>query len=80
MFGRRHEMEGPLRPYIASLRRKNIQRVPGVAVYPHASLTTVPLALRSSVAFSHVLHEHVIIMVVKRLGVPTVDEVPLCCS
>ena len=74
MFGRRHEMEGPLRPYIANLHRKKIERVPGVAVYPHASLTTVPLALRSSVAFSHVLHEHVIIMVVKRLGVPTVAE------
>ncbi len=74
MFGRRREMEGPLRPYISRLNLKKIQRVPGIAVYPHGSLTTVPLALRSSVAFSNALHEHVVIVVVQRMGVPTIPE------
>ncbi len=66
--------QGPLRPYIARLNLKKIQRVPGIAVYPHGSLTTVPLALRSSVAFSNALHEHVVIVVVHSMGVPTIPE------
>lgn len=74
MFGRRKDLEGPLRKYITWLHKAKIQRVPGIAVYPHGSLMTVPLALRSNVAFTHVLHEHVVILTVKRLGVPTVAE------
>lgn len=74
MFARRRAMEGPLRPFVKSLRSQNVMRVPGIAVYPHPSLTTAPLALRSNIAFSHILHEHVVIVVVKQLGIPTVDE------
>lgn len=74
MFGRRRKMEGSLQTFVDRIHSDNIQRVPGVAIYPHGDMATTPLALRASVAFTHVLHEHVVIVTVKRLGVPTVPE------
>lgn len=72
MFGRRSAMEGSITEFVESLRTENIQRVPGLAVYPHGDPSTVPLALRSNVEFNRVLHEHVVIITVKNLGVPHV--------
>lgn len=74
MFGRRRQMEGSLQAFVDRIHADGIQRVPGVAIYPHGDMATTPLALRASVAFTHVLHEHVVIVTVKRLGVPTVPE------
>lgn len=73
MFGRRRNMEGSIEDFVADVDAKNIPRVPGVAVYPHGDPTSTPLALRSNVDFNHVLHEHVVIITMKNIGVPHVD-------
>lgn len=72
MFGRRSEMEGPIEDFVAYVREHRVPRVPGVAVYPHGDPDTAPLALHSNVEFNHVLHEHVVIVTVKNVGVPHV--------
>lgn len=72
MFGRRAEMEGPIEQFVAYVKEHRVPRVPGVAVYPHGDPRTAPLALHSNVQFNHVLHEHVVIMTMKNIGVPHV--------
>lgn len=72
MFGRRREMEGPIDEFVAAVRDRGIQRVPGLAVYPHGDPTTVPLALRSNVECNRVVHSHVVIITMKNVGVPHV--------
>ncbi|MYM19810.1 potassium transporter Kup [Brevibacterium sp. 5221] len=72
MFGRRADMEGPIDDFVEEVHERGISRVPGVAVYPHGDPTTAPLALRRNVEFNHVLHEHVVILTIKHLGVPHV--------
>ena len=72
MFKKRRLMEGSLRLFVDEVRAGGMQRVPGVAIYPHAGLKTCPLALRASVNFNHVLHEHVVIVTVKNLPIPHV--------
>lgn len=72
VFGRRHDMEGPIGDLVDEVRCGGIDRVPGVAVYPHGDIATTPLALRANIDFTHVLHEHVIIVCVRSLGVPHV--------
>lgn len=74
MFGRRAEMEGPIEDFVRMVKEKQIPRVPGVAVYPHGDPETCPLALRSNVEFNHVLHEHVVIITIKNVGVPHVNH------
>ncbi|MFC0675697.1 potassium transporter Kup [Brachybacterium hainanense] len=71
MFGRRHEMEGPISAFVEGPARR-VPRVPGLAVYPHGDAATVPLALRTGVAMNHVLHENVVILTMEHLGVPRV--------
>ncbi|WP_245851219.1 potassium transporter Kup [Brachybacterium vulturis] len=70
---RRKEMEGPLEDFIARCAR-TVQRVPGLAVYPHGEPTTVPLALRTSVQMHHVLHQHVVILTLEHQHVPHVHR------
>lgn len=74
VFGKRREMEGPIEEFATTLATCNIARVPGIAVYPHGDTTTTPLALRSSLNFSQALHEHVVIITVKNVGIPHVSE------
>lgn len=74
VFGKRREMEGPLADFIKDIADGDIARVPGIAVYPHGDETTVPLALRSSLDFNHSLHEHVVLITIKNLGIPHVEE------
>jgi len=59
---RRIEMEGPLPDFLEELRTTRVQRVPGIAVFPHPDKETTPLALRANVAHNHVLHERVVII------------------
>lgn len=73
MWGRRADMEGPIRDFVDRVRLSHIRRVPGVAVYPHGNPTTAPLALRNNMEFNHVLHEHAVIITMKNVGVPHVD-------
>ena len=72
LFGRRREMEGPIHEFVDGCAAQ-ATRVPGVAVYPHGDPTTVPLALRTGVELNRVLHEHVVIVTVKNVGVPYVE-------
>jgi KUP system potassium uptake protein len=79
---RRVDREGSLLDFVDRLRDLRITRVPGVAVFPHPTKETAPLALRANVEFNHVLHERVVIVSVLAANVPhvpvdqrvTVDE------
>ncbi|APX32699.1 potassium transporter Kup [Brachybacterium sp. P6-10-X1] len=73
LFGRRRDMEGPVGDFVTGPAR-SAQRVPGLAVYPHGDPTTVPLALRTGVEMNRVMHEHVVIVTVKHMGVPRVHH------
>lgn len=66
----RRELEGPLDDFVEALRESDLPRVPGVAVYPHPNSETTPLALRSSVYFNHVVHEHVVLIEIVNENVP----------
>jgi KUP system potassium uptake protein len=68
----RRELEGPLLPFVASLRSARVRRVPGVVVFPHASPDTTPLALVRLVTDFQVLHEHVVIVRLVHANVPHV--------
>ncbi|HEY0119855.1 MAG TPA: potassium transporter Kup [Cellulomonas sp.] len=68
-------LEGPLDEFVAMVRDKGIERVPGFAVFPHPNSTTTPLALRSHVTFNRVLHEHVAIVQIVNENVPHIHHV-----
>jgi KUP system potassium uptake protein len=67
---RRAEKEGSLLDFIAEVRDSDVTRVPGTAVFPHPNNQTTPLALRTNVAYNHVLHEHIVIMTGHTANVP----------
>ena len=69
------DLEGPLSPFVAMIRDRDIQRVPGVAVFPHPNATTTPLALRANVDFFHVVHQHVILVQIINENVPHIRHV-----
>ena len=46
------ELEEPIRPWIERLRDREVQRVPGTAVFLHANPETVPLALKENLRLS----------------------------
>jgi KUP system potassium uptake protein len=72
---RRAEMEGSMAEFVDELRAdKDAVRVPGVAVFPHPSKDTVPLALRANFEFNSVVHEHVIVVTVIPENVPHVPR------
>lgn len=75
MFSKRRQMEGSLQSFVDQVRKRKIQRVPGTAIYPQGGLDTCPLALRESVKFNHVLHEHVVVVTVKHVDIPHVPDV-----
>jgi KUP system potassium uptake protein len=68
----RTEAEGELADFIEKVRRHQINRVVGTAVFPHPNKTTTPLALRANVEHNHVLHKHVLIVSARPEGVPHV--------
>lgn len=68
----RSELEGPLARFVASLRETRVRRVPGVAVFPHASPDATPLALVKFVTDFHMLHEHVVIVRLVHVNIPHV--------
>ncbi len=59
---KRHQLEGPLTDFIQQVNASGVLRVPGVAVFPHPTKDTTPLALRENVEHNHVLHERVLII------------------
>jgi KUP system potassium uptake protein len=67
---KRRQIEGPLADFIEMVRANGIPRVPGFAVFPHPNAETTPLALRQTVDFYHVLHQHVAIVSIVNENVP----------
>ncbi|MCZ2498875.1 potassium transporter Kup [Xylophilus sp. Kf1] len=63
----------PLAPFMESLAAHVPHRVPGTAVFLHGSEASVPYALLHNLKHNHVLHEQVVIVVVRALPVPRVD-------
>jgi KUP system potassium uptake protein len=70
---RRIAMEGSLREFLDDLHRGEVTRVPGIAVFPHPSADTAPLALVNNVAHNHVLHQQVVIISGRTASVPHID-------
>jgi KUP system potassium uptake protein len=70
LLARRVEMEGPLSDFVADVRAAPVLRVPGTAVYPHATKATTPIALRATVERMHVLHERVVVITGRTTDVP----------
>jgi KUP system potassium uptake protein len=72
----RNEKEGPLDEFLAGLPEIEppLVRVPGVAIFPHPSKETTPLALRAEVEHLHTLHQRILIVSVETVGIPHVDE------
>jgi KUP system potassium uptake protein len=68
----RRKKEGSLSHFIQEIRKQDLPRVPGIAVFPHPNKDSTPLALRANVRHNHVLHEHVIIVSVATAKVPHV--------
>jgi KUP system potassium uptake protein len=68
--------EGPLQLFIDALHDASppVPRVPGTAVFPNPSIDTTPLALRANVEHNYVLHESVVIVSARPVGVPHVPE------
>jgi KUP system potassium uptake protein len=69
---RRAEREGSLPDFVDGLHGAQLTRVPGLAVYPHPTKLTAPLALRANAEFNHVLHERVVIVSVLSENLPHV--------
>ncbi len=69
------QQEGRLADFVEEVRQSGIQRVPGIAVFPHQDSETTPLALRQNVDFNHVLHEHVVIVSMIYENVPHIRHV-----
>ncbi|NYD36329.1 potassium transporter Kup [Actinomycetospora corticicola] len=69
---RRTSLEGSLPDFLDGL--DGVTRVPGMAVFPHPTNETAPLALRANVEFNHVLHERVVIVSLVSVDVPHVPR------
>ena len=70
MFEARRELEGEWGPFIARLDEADLPRVPGLAVFPHPTRHSVPLALRRNVDFNRVLHHNVVVVTIVNENVP----------
>jgi len=68
----RTAVEGSLSEFVEQLSAQQLVRVPGVAVFPHPSSATTPLALRANVEHNGVLHQHVVIVSAQAQNVPHV--------
>ena len=73
MRARLHESAMPLDLFITSAT-KSVRRVPGTAVFLSASPEGAPPALLHNLKHNKVLHERVLILTVKILSQPIVDE------
>jgi KUP system potassium uptake protein len=73
---RRNHHEGQLRDFVDQLHDGNpvLTRTPGTAVFLNRDMDTTPLAMRANVEHNRVLHQHVVILSVETVLVPTVPE------
>lgn len=73
MLGRRRrEIEGSLDAWLDKVNERNVPRVPGQAIFLHSNFDTVPLALKETLRFNHVIHEQIAIVNVRVLDIPHV--------
>ncbi len=72
----REEAEGPLNEFIEEIRdcQPPLVRVPGTAVFLNRGKDTAPLAMRTCVEHTHVLHKHVVIVSIETLPMPRAPE------
>ncbi|OBK73010.1 potassium transporter Kup [Mycobacterium sp. 1274761.0] len=72
----REHTEGPLNTFIEEIRRCDppLVRVPGTAVFLNRGKETAPLAMRTCVEHTHVLHKHVVIVSIETLPMPRAPE------
>jgi KUP system potassium uptake protein len=68
----RRTQEGSLADFVEELRGCGLQRIPGIAVFPHPGKETTPLALRANVRHNQVLHQGVLIVSMSAANVPHV--------
>jgi len=68
----RRTLEGSLSDFVDKVQAHDLPRVRGVAVFPHPSKETVPLALRANTLHNHVVHETVVIVSLAAANVPHV--------
>jgi KUP system potassium uptake protein len=73
---KRIELEGPLQEFVTGLREMDDPpvRVPGTAVFLHATGETTPLAMRFNVEINHALHEQVVIFTGETIDQPHVPD------
>jgi KUP system potassium uptake protein len=64
----------PLQTFAASIAEDPPNRVPGVAVYMDSNLEGTPHALLHNLKHNKVLHERIIILTVRTVEIPYVDE------
>ena len=71
---RREGKEGCLRSFVEELHRREppLRRSPGTAVFLNRNGATTPLAMRATVEHNQTLHEHVVILSIETLPVPSV--------
>lgn len=72
---RREEIEVPLEQWLDKADDRGVVRVPGQSIYLHTDPTTVPLALKETLRFYHVLHENIAIITVHVRNIPHVRHV-----
>jgi KUP system potassium uptake protein len=74
LFDRLHRDEPDLEAFIAGVRKRPIQRVPGTAVFLTGDAHSVPRALLHNLKHNRVLHERVVVMTVRTEDVPWVRD------
>ena len=72
---RRASIEPPIGEWLEHIKELNVPRVPGQAIFLHGDQATVPLALKETRRFNHVIHERVAIVTVEVLDIPHVRHV-----
>jgi KUP system potassium uptake protein len=72
--GRRTQAEGPLPAFLEQVEQpgQRPMRVPGTAVFLHATPDTTPLAMRANVERNGTLHENLIVVAIKTVPRPRV--------
>jgi KUP system potassium uptake protein len=72
----REDAEGPLGEFIEEIRdcQPPLVRVPGTAVFLNRGKETAPLAMRTCVEHTHVLHKHVVIVSIETLPMPRAPQ------
>ncbi|MDD7384677.1 MAG: KUP/HAK/KT family potassium transporter [Actinomycetaceae bacterium] len=69
----RASREPNLKYFLAQVAHHQPRRIPGTAVYLHSTVRTAPLPLVRNLHVTHTLHDHVVILSMKTLGVPHAD-------